>query len=59
MMEQLALQQKLHNPVRQADETREVYQQRRKSSNELNKLAKRGSVFHASTRLGTFVKKEQ
>lgn len=47
-MEQIALQQKLHNPVRQADETFEVYQQRRHSSNELNKLSRKGRLVHRS-----------
>ena len=47
-MEQIALQQKLHNPVRQADESFEVYQQRRKSSHNLNKLAAKGRLWHRS-----------
>ncbi|CAB4132758.1 hypothetical protein UFOVP249_10 [uncultured Caudovirales phage] len=47
-MTQLALQQKLHNPVRQANESFEVYQQRRKSSHELNKLAAKGRLWHRS-----------
>ena len=48
MTEQLALQQKLHNPVRLTDESFEDYKQRRKSSHALNKLARGGRLFHAS-----------
>lgn len=51
-MEQLALQQKLHNPVRQENESFEDYKKRRKDSNELNKLIKRGRFIHPVRMLG-------
>ena len=48
MTEQLALQQKLHNPVRRTDESFDDYKNRRKASRELNKLASLGRMFHTS-----------
>lgn len=48
MTEQLALQQKLHTPERLANESYGAYIKRRKDSRELNKLIKRGRLFHAS-----------
>jgi len=48
MTEQIALQQKLHNPVRLANESYEDYVKRRRDSRELNKLARGGRLFHAS-----------
>ena len=42
MTEQLALQQKLHNPTRRSDESFEDYKKRRKDSNELVKFIQRG-----------------
>jgi hypothetical protein len=51
MTEQIALQQKLHNPERRTDESYEDYVKRRKDSRELNKLIKRGRLFWESRRV--------